>query len=177
MSVNAHTIGLATVMRNSIILAVLRAHFSATCAASILGVSSPIKTTSIVEMAVAEIVAITVGWPPPTVLIANDVPTEATRMLNKFPTRRIVPKNLSCSPKILITYFAFWFPLSARCLIRYPLDPIRATSVALMKALPNNPKETIMIEVIKLNGYQLHSLLSVKFRNLFFKLYCLKSMP
>ena len=107
MRVNAHTIGLVTVMRNSIILAVLRAHFSATCTASILGVSSPIKTTNIVDTAVAEIVAITVGWPPPTVLIANDVPTEATRMLNKFPTRRIVPKNLSCSPKILITYFAF----------------------------------------------------------------------
>ena len=111
----------------------------------------------------AEIVAIALGCPPPMVLIANDVPTEATRMLNKFPTRSIVPKNLSFSPKIRITYFAFWFPLSARCLIRYPLDPIRATSVALMKALPNNPKETMMIEVIKLNGYQLYSLLSVKY--------------
>ena len=64
MRVNAHTIGLVTDMRNSMILAVLRAHFSATCTASILGVSSPIKTTNIVDTAIAEIVAIAPGCPP-----------------------------------------------------------------------------------------------------------------
>ena len=93
--VNANTTGQVATKIISTVRAVIRAHFSAATTARVFGVSSPTMTTNTVAMAVATTVDKIVGSPPPIVEIASVVPTDATMMLNRLPSKRMVPKNFS----------------------------------------------------------------------------------
>ena len=99
------------------IFAVFSDHFSAIETTRDFGVNSPTITTRIVEIPVAITVENTVGCPLPIVVIAKEVPTEATIILKRFPTNNNVPNNLSYFSIIFRSREALRFPLLDKCLI------------------------------------------------------------
>ncbi|MEK7307956.1 MAG: hypothetical protein AAB089_02690, partial [Nitrospirota bacterium] len=87
---------------------------------------------------------------PLNIFIANAVPTDVARIVNKFPERITALKRRSCCSRIFWAIPALLLPFSARCLNLILFTAINATSATESKAIRTRQK--IMIKKLIESG-------------------------